>query len=240
MTFMLSLVLAGMGCALIALFLGTGATLRRSARPVSEPSRWPRASVVLPLQHAFPRLRQCLESVMDQDYPEAEWIFVTERADDGAVPEIDRLRRLHGNRVRHVVAGTATHCGQKNHSLLAGVLQTSPRTEVLVFCDSSHVADRRWLRELLRPIAAGRTNIATSYHVVTTDSWTVAAAGRAMAVQFMHALQLTPGLSQTWGGSTAIRRETFLTRDIADIWLRTVVDDVTLSLAVNGKEHIEP
>lgn len=200
-----------------------------SAKAPDADVQWPVVTVVIPLKDAFDGLESCLRSVLGQDYPDFEVIFATEAGDDGAVGTIRRLKRNHPAGVEHVVAGRSTQCGQKNANMLAAIRHRRIDAQVLVFCDSSHMAPADWLRELVRPLAVGHSQVSTAYHTVMPEKTTATGAGRAATVLFMHLLQLTPGLTQTWGGSTAMDLRLYLALDVDGLWRENVVDDVSVS-----------
>ena len=203
-----------------------GRRLKTPAAPVPA-SAWPAASVIVPVKGLSRSARDGIRSLAAQDYPDAEFVFVTEREDDEAVPLIrEILGRVRG---RHVAAGPARTCGQKNFNLLAGVRAADPGRPVLVFCDAGHTAPPDWLRKLVAPLAAGEAGVATGYHFVDPHPPAIPSAGRAITVLMLHLLQQMPRLAQPWGGATAMTRAAFERLDLAEFWARQVVDDVSLA-----------
>jgi ceramide glucosyltransferase len=90
----------------------------------------PFVSLIAPCRGLDQGLRENLASLFLQDYPAYEIIFVTDRADDGAVAVIEEVQREFGARThvasRIVVAGEATESGQKVHNLRAAVAEAVP------------------------------------------------------------------------------------------------------------------
>ena len=146
---------AGMVLALLALavliFVG-GRPLRpgagMEAGQITGP--WPRVAVLLPVTGSAAGLSARLEPLLCQDYPDYQVVFATRDAADPAAAVIcDLLPNFPG--ARHVVAGPARCCGQKNQNLLATVRLVARTPEILVFRDSNQEAHPGWLRELVAP-----------------------------------------------------------------------------------------
>lgn len=194
----------------------------------------PRVAVIVPATGAAPGMRECLGTIASQDYPDYQVFFVTESAEDAAVPLVlDTISAArNGPACRHVVSGPARTCGQKNHNILAGIAEAGADREVFVFCDSSHLAPPDYLESLVRPIAAGHAPVATGYHYALPEDMRLATYGRAMSVLLLYILQEIPLLRQPWGGSTAITRKTFEELNVAEVWAANVVDDVSLAMVL--------
>jgi len=217
------LVLAGL------IFVG-GRPLRPGAGaevgPKTEP--WPRVAVLVPVTGAAAGLGERLLALLSQDYPHYQVVFTTRDAADPATAVILSLIATCPWS-RHVIAGPARNCGQKNHNLLAAVKLVGQAPDILVFCDSNQEAAPTWLKELVAPIVAGKAQVTSGFHHVIASNPGVAALGRAVTVL---ALYLTKGfrrLNQPWGGATAIRRSLFENLGVVSLWAENVVDDVSLA-----------
>jgi ceramide glucosyltransferase len=130
-----------------------------------------------------------------------------------------------------VISGTAVLCAQKNHNLIAGLRSVKPDTEILVFCDSTNVADSGWLSRLTTPLRNGACQVITTFRAFRPGSVTMGAVCQAIYASFIRllaAIKPTP-----WGGATAIRRDTFERINIVDMWSKTVVDDLVLGNALD-------
>lgn len=203
------------------------------------PKRWLRAVLLVPLKGEHKGMNRCLDTLLAQDYPNYEVIFVTQEFEDPATavaaaamaracaPSPSSFSRPRS--CQHVVAGLAQTCGQKNHNLLAGLKRAAADREVFVFCDSSHLAPRDWLSRLLAPIAHGESVAATGYHHCRPEYADLPLLGRTLCVLSLYMMQEIPAITQPWGGSMAITRQTFEELRVAEIWERNVVDDVSLA-----------
>ena len=134
-----------------------------------------------------------------------------------------------------VVAGEAAGRGQKVHNLLAAVDMLNSidrRAEVLVFADSDARPSKHWLSELVAPLGDKRIGATTGFR------WYVPVRGGLgsllLSVWNSSALSLLGERSSfAWGGSTAIRRESFDRLNIKQRWQGALSDDYALSAAIH-------
>lgn len=191
------------------------------------PGSLPQVTVIVPVAGAAVDLEKYLQSLLQQEYPDFTVIFVTQDEDDPAVPLIEKV--IAGpKRGRRITAGKALGCSQKNYNLVAGVRAADPATDILVFCDCGHYAHPRWLERVILPLQDPLVTVSSGYHHVFPEE-DVCSTGRAICVLGLYMARQIPAFAQPWGGSTAIRAEDFHELAIADLWLATVVDDVTLA-----------
>jgi cellulose synthase/poly-beta-1,6-N-acetylglucosamine synthase-like glycosyltransferase len=197
----------------------------------------PRASVIAPCRGLDQGLRENVGALFDQRYPDYEIIFVSDRADDPALAVIEEVRRELGPRskarVRICLAGAATACGQKVHNLRAAVAEADPSSEVFVFVDTDARPDSGWLSSLIAPLADEQRGATTGYR------WFIPVRGglpsRLRAVwnaSIASALGERGDRNFCWGGSTAIRRQTFERLNMMDEWRGTLSDDFAMTRAL--------
>lgn len=226
-------ILAAMGSVLLllALLVLRGGRVLRKVNPpelAKEPGRWPPVALIVPVAGAAPGLRDRLSSLLNQDYPDYQAIFVTQDQKDPATAVI--LATMSGaTRARLVISGRAQTCGQKNHNLLAGLRLIGDETETLAFCDSNQLAPANFLKELVRPIALGEAAVTSGYHHIIPQDSRIATLGRAITVLTLYLTKGFKRLNQPWGGATAIDRRLFQALKVARLWAETVVDDVSLA-----------
>ncbi|MGD0827867.1 MAG: glycosyltransferase [Desulfobaccales bacterium] len=216
----------------LSVLIFVGGRPLRSAAAAAEVDRirgpWPRLALLMPLTGAAAGLEGRLQALLRQDYPDYEVVFATRDAQDPATSVILSLMP-HYPRARHVVAGPARSCGQKNHNLLAAVKLVGQTPDILVFCDSNQEAPPGWLRELTAPLTEGKAGVSSGFHHIIAANFGVAALGRAVTVLTMYLAKGFRCLNQPWGGSTAIRRSLFEELAVAPLWAENVVDDVSLA-----------
>lgn len=194
----------------------------------------PKAAVIVPCKGIDEELEENIRPLLVQEYREYEVIFVTESAADPAHELISRMLKQTRRSAWLVAAGDAHNRGQKVHNLCAALdaLDSIDRkAEILVFADSDARPTRQWLAELIAPLGDKRIGATTGFR------WYLPIKGglfsQLLSVWNSSALGLlgeSSGLA--WGGSTAIRRETFEKLDIRRRWDRAVSDDYVLTAAL--------
>ncbi|HEX8117711.1 MAG TPA: glycosyltransferase family 2 protein, partial [Pyrinomonadaceae bacterium] len=197
----------------------------------------PFATVFVPCRGVDQGLSLNLLALFRQHYPAYELVFVSDDADDPALEIARQLsRELEGEtvaRARFVVAGPAKGCGQKVHNLLAALREVDESSEVFVYVDTDARPRADWLRALVAPLTGDGSGAATGYR------WFLPARG-GLASQVRSvwnasiASALGPNLKSNfcWGGSTAVRAETFERLRMSERWRGTVSDDYALTRAL--------
>lgn len=201
----------------------------RSARRVTSPSPCPDhpkpVGVLVPVKGTFPDQESILSTIAQQDHPSYQVVFIVETADDPATEVVDRLCRRFAH-CHTVVSGISTGCAQKNHNLVKGLQRLNLGTEIVVFCDSTNVADPQWLMGLTEPIQTGKCQVVTTFRAFDPQPVTLAGVCQAIYASFVFILTMVS--PRPWGGGTAILRKTLLDLNVADAWSRSVVDDLVL------------
>ena len=228
-------------CLLLLWLLRTGRRLDRAAHlPAPWRHRWPSAALIVPAAGEHPMMEAALRSLLQQDYPGLLPIFVTATAEEPAARLVRALRKEFPV-LRHVVAGSADGCGQKNHNSLAGVAAAGDAVDLLLFCDSTHLARTDFARHLAVPVADGLSDFSTGYHTVRPRDGSLVTLAYAFCVQLMRCLQgLTPSFTQPWGGAMCMRRAAFDHLGLRHFWRENVVDDCSLAglLKARGRRVI--
>ncbi len=199
----------------------------------------PFASVFVPCREMDQGLRLNLLALFRQHYPAYELIFVSDRADDPGLEIARQLaRELEGEtvaRTRFVVAGQAFDSGQKVHNLRAALKEVNASSEVFVFVDTDARPRADWLRALVAPLADEASGAATGYR------WFLPAGGRVAShlrsvwnASIASALGANVRSNFCWGGSTAVRAETFERLGMSERWRGTVSDDYALTNALQA------
>lgn len=196
----------------------------------------PKSVVIVPckgLEHDF---EENIRALFAQDYRDYEIIFVTESENDPAYGVLARLIKSYSRRPAWlVVAGEAKGRGQKVHNLLAAVDMLNSidrRAEVIAFADSDARPSKHWLAELVAPLGDKRIGATTGFR------WYLPVQGGfsslLLSVWNSSALSLLGERSSfAWGGSMAIRRESFDRLNLKQRWQGAVSDDYVLSAAIH-------
>jgi Glycosyl transferase family 21 len=217
------LVTQAVGVALVWVFtVGLGRPARRSTAA-------PRVAVVVAVKGHDHEFDEFLIRLFKQDYPAFRVIFAVEAATDGAVPAIEKCRSIAPDRVALVIAGRRTDEGQKTTNLRAAVAKLTPDDDILVLADADIWPEPDWLARLVEPLVEGEADVVSGF------AWFVAQDRRlssyvltAMAAAVATVPRL-PLLNAAWGGSTALRQETFRALEVAEKWRGTLSDDLQLS-----------
>lgn len=191
------------------------------------PEFQPFVSVIAPGRGLEQGLRENLQSLLEQDYPRYEVLFVFDRADDPAIQVVG-----HGSSrmARTIIAGPATDSGQKVHNLRVAVTEVDPESEVLVFVDTDARPAKDWLTRLVAPLADETLGASTGYRWFIPERGGVASRLRGVwNASVASALGSDTAKNFCWGGSTAIRRTTFDRLAVSERWRGTVSDDFTIT-----------
>lgn len=227
-------------CALLYLLTSCGVKLARQAQREREevryvpPGGWPCAAMIIPAAGNDPRMEAALRSLLEQDYPGLLPVIVTAGEDDSAADIIRRLREEYPA-LRHVIAGEARGCGQKNWNSLAGVAAVGDAVDIYMFCDSTHMADPEFARCLAGPLARGEAAFSTGYHEVEPHDHGIVTLAYALSVLLMRLLQGVAAFTQPWGGAMAMTRKAFERYGVARLWASSVVDDCSLGAMLQAR-----
>jgi ceramide glucosyltransferase len=221
---------------LLVLFVHSRAHIHKSF-PAETPGRsgadtgawptYPKVALIVPLTGNSPDMRPALESLFQQNYPNYEPILVTRDLEDPATSLVRQVLSRHP-RGRHIVSGPASRCCQKNHNILAGLGALDDTVEILVFCDSTHMAPPNFLKELIHPLVTGAAVMTTGFHRIIPGDARVATLGTLQTVLTLHLLHGFPRIVMPWGGATAILRSAFRDFGVEQVWAGTVLDDLPL------------
>jgi cellulose synthase/poly-beta-1,6-N-acetylglucosamine synthase-like glycosyltransferase len=228
--------------AIVAIYLGL-LSLRSGMRFVrhlqrelaQEPLEYaPFATVFVPCRGVDDGLKGNVLGLFAQDYPAFEIIFVSDSADDPAFAVTAEARQSFdqptGPIIQTIVAGPAIDSGQKVHNLRVAVEAADARSEVFVFTDSDARPQEFWLRFLIAPLCDSGVGAATGYRWFVPLKRSFASHVQSVwNAAIASALGANTKKNFCWGGSTAIRRETFKKLLISNRWRGTVSDDFTVT-----------
>jgi ceramide glucosyltransferase len=198
----------------------------------------PLATVIAPCKGMDDGLEENLLALITQDYPEYEVIFVVDSESDSAIEVIERVSRKDtdaAKKTKLVIAPRSTESSQKIENLREAILHASEKSEIFVFVDSDARVSSEWLRRLVAPLEDNSVGASTGYRWFISESMTFASEMRA-AWNASIASALGPELESNfcWGGSMAMRRETFESIDMREKWRGTVSDDFAVTRAVKN------
>jgi len=202
-----------------------------SCHPADSAAYTPSCAVIIPTKGLPERAALHFGSALRQDYPDYDVFFVVEAESDAGAPFLREL--IAGNPRAHlVIAGMSTACSQKNFNMLAGVQAAGETHEVLAFADNDVELPADWLRRLVAPLASGKVAVSSGFRWIEPECSDPAAQAHvlmnASMYSYMSVLAAVQG-NFVWGGSFALRRETYARLGVAPRWAETFSDDMALA-----------
>ena len=197
----------------------------------------PRTILIVPCKGLDWDFQKNITSFFNQDYENYLLWFVVAEQTDPAWAELCKLKdRLIQNSkaqdVRILVAGSSPSRSQKIHNLLYCYQRIPNDVEVLAFVDSDVCIRSDWLCRIVYPLRKARHGVAAGYRWFVPKKNNIATlALSAVNAKIAQLLGRTP-FNQVWGGSMAVRVETFRRLGMEKIWQKALSDDLSLSVAV--------
>ena len=193
----------------------------------------PFCSIIAPCRGIDADLSENLAALFRQDFPAYEIIFVVDDEDDEAVTIIEEVSLKGVKDAKLIIAGKAENESQKVHNLREAVLHVDEKSEVLVFVDSDARPSENWLRNLIAPLRDEKIGAATGYRWFISGKRNFASEMRSVwNASIASALGASTKSNFCWGGSLAIRRETFENLQMREKWRGTLSDDFTVTRAM--------
>ncbi|MBN2293461.1 MAG: glycosyltransferase family 2 protein [Pirellulales bacterium] len=195
-----------------------------------------KAMIFAPCKGVDLDLKKNLQRLFQQDYEEYEITFIVQTSSDPACALIEDLMAENRHIRSHlVIAGKADApgdgkiSGQKVHNLRVATENLSPEIDFLVFVDSDSQPRKEWLRALVGRLGKRQRHnmgAATGYRWMVPERATPANCLLYSINCGITTLLGTKSNYPVWGGSWAIRRETFEAIDLHDRWAGTLSDDL--------------
>ncbi|QOV21221.1 glycosyltransferase [Anabaenopsis elenkinii] len=199
----------------------------------------PKTAVILCLRGADPYLSDCVEALLNQNYPEYDlkvivdsqqdpaWQIVTEtiKAQEARNVQVSPLRIIRYN------------CSLKCSSLLQAVSELDDSYDAIAVVDADTIVHTNWLRELVTPLAHPHVGATTGNrwfvptHIPTQNYWgsLVRYIGNVSTVVQMYLFQVP------WGGTLAIKTEVLRQTGLLDKWGEALGEDFMIHKIL--KEH---
>lgn len=204
-----------------------------------------RAALIVPCKGLDSDFEMNITSFFNQDYADHVLCFVVAEQSDPAYGELCRLKeRLSAEsgaeEVLIFVAGRGESCSQKIHNLLYACDKVGDGVDIVAFADSDVCVRPDWLSHLIWPLRKSGTGAASGYRWYVPKennpaSLALSAVNAGVAQLLGHSR-----FNQAWGGSMAIRTDTFRQIGLDKIWPKAVSDDFSLTYAVKkaGKKVV--
>lgn len=199
----------------------------------------PVATVILSLRGNDPFLINCLDGLLNQDYPQYTVKIIVDHVSDPALAFVNQYldQQLHPHcqvSIREINNGV---CGLKNASLVQALKSLDENVEVVAWLDADVVPHRSWLRELVAPLQNPQVGVASGirwYAPRNANAGTmIRHAWNAAALIQMISLEIA------WGGSIALSRSVYENPLLSDTLLKMLWDDTGLkSIAVELDKEV--
>jgi hypothetical protein len=219
-----------------AIILVSTASARRYAwglpRP-EVPGHFPPVVIVVAVKGHTSTTEACFERLLSLAYPHFRLVVAVESEADPAAALVRSLQDAHEQKITLVVAGMATHGGQKVANLTAALDAIEARDEIVVFTDADTLPDADWLSRIVSALVDAGYGAVTGYRwMVPRDASLSSAVVAAVNTSIVTLPRLPSQFNLCWGGTMALRRETLEAIDIRKYWNGAISDDLQLSRAL--------
>lgn len=231
--FTISIIIAFILTALIIaqglLAAGFIARLRRPPVPPLPDNECPKVALIICIRGKDPTLLECLNGALNQDYPDYGLHIVVDSRNDPAWPVVNKIVAANPQTPSNVqvLQNPLTTCSLKCSSLIQAVSGLEPDREVLALADSDVIPTRRWLRDLVAPLADPQIGATTGHRWFMPSPYSLANLAR--NASNAAAVVLTYWLSIASGCSLAIRRKVIDEGHLLDRWTKAYGDDTTIN-----------
>ncbi|HYW19223.1 MAG TPA: glycosyltransferase family 2 protein [Nodularia sp. (in: cyanobacteria)] len=195
----------------------------------------PKTAVILCLRGADPYLHNCLEALLNQNYPEYDLKLIIDSQEDPAWQVVsDTINEQGASNVEVNPLRTIRHnCSLKCSSLLQAVSDLDDSYQAIALVDADTIVHANWLRELVSPLADAKVGATTGnrWFVPTDHYWgsLVRYIGNVSTVVQMYLFQVP------WGGTLAIKTDVLRQTGLLDKWGQALGEDFMIHKIL--KEH---
>jgi ceramide glucosyltransferase len=201
---------------------------RRQPRPERQ------VVLIIPCKGMDGRFQANIASFLKQDYGSYRLFFVVEEETDPAHTKLCEMRETVGrdskaSDIQILVAGSSASCSRKIHNLLYALARIPDGTEVLAFADSDVCVQKDWLSRLVWPLRQPGRGVTTGYRWFIPTQNNLATLALSAINASVAQLLGNSRLNRAWGGSMAICMEDFRRLGLAEVWKKTLSDDLWLT-----------
>jgi cellulose synthase/poly-beta-1,6-N-acetylglucosamine synthase-like glycosyltransferase len=203
--------------------------LQRGRRPPPTDLRRPPATVILPVRGADPRLRETLDAVAAQDYPDFEVRIVLDSVADPAreILEAWQAERRPERVCVQILQSPSPHCSLKNNALIQALRELPDACEVVAILDGDVIPHPTWLRDLVGPLLSDpRAGAATGnrWYSVRGRLW-----GTRVRYFWNTAAVVQMWFNRmAWAGSLALKAAAIRETGMRELWGRSLSTDAVI------------
>ncbi|MYE89668.1 glycosyltransferase family 2 protein [Candidatus Poribacteria bacterium] len=220
-------------------------------RNTERPDYTPKAAIIAPHYGWDNQTAENVKRLLNQNYAGAyEVFFVThakgESGYDESYPHLREIAEGHPN-VHTLLApnivDNALPRSQKVQNLMTAIETFSDDIEIIAFVDADATIERDWLKLLVQPLQDKEVGATVGARFYFPHSLNTASLVEAVWINFQIALQGDHPLAMVWGGSNAIRRDSFEQGRVLQRWANATIEDHNLTHTVRDlkrKVHFVP
>ncbi len=223
----------------------------RRERNTKRPDYTPKAAIIAPHYGWDDQTAENVKRLLDQDYAGAyEVFFVThakgESGYDESYPHLLEIAEGHPNAHTLLAPNIVENSfprSQKVQNLMTAIEAFPDDVEVIAFVDADATIEREWLTLLVQPLQDKEVGATVGARFYFPHTLNAASLVEAAWINFQIAFQGDHPLAMVWGGSNAIRRDTFEKSKVLQRWENATIEDHNLTHAVRDlkrKVHFVP
>ncbi|MBV6625863.1 MAG: glycosyltransferase family 2 protein [Rivularia sp. (in: Bacteria)] len=188
----------------------------------------PKTAVVLCLRGVDPFLSQCIEALLNLDYPDYELRIVVDSCQDPAWKMVNQLVKDYPDKKVKVspLAFPLSTCSLKCSALVQAVSELNDDFKVVALVDGDTVVHANWLRELVTPLHDSQVGATTGnrWYLPQGKYW-------GTTIRYLWNVASVPQMyfyGICWGGSLAIKTEIFHQTELLQEWEKALCEDTML------------
>ena len=199
----------------------------------------PPTALIVPCKGLDINFENNITSLFNQDFDHFLLYFVVDDQSDPAYEKLQKLKdklasESKAKEIEIFIAGPAANQGQKVHNLLYCCNKVPEDIQVLAFADSDICVKSDWLKHLIHHLKDPQCGATTGYRWFVPEKNNLATLALvSMNAQIVQLLSPSfSNLNQAWGGSMAIKVQTFKKAGVDQIWKTAISDDLSLTYAI--------
>ena len=223
----------------------------RRERNTKRPDYTPKAAIIAPHYGWDDQTAENVKRLLNQDYAGAYEVFFVTHAKgksgyDESYPHLLEIAKGHPN--VHVllapnIVDNSLPRSQKVQNLMTAIETFPDDVEIIAFVDADATIERDWLRLLVQPLQDKKVGATVGARFYFPHTLNVASLVEAVWINFQIALQGDHRFTMVWGGSNAIRRDSFEKSKVLQRWDNATIEDHNLTHAARDlkrKVHFVP
>lgn len=199
----------------------------------------PKTAVILYIRGANPFLSNCLQALLNQNYPQYDLKLIVDSQEDPAWNIVtDTCQQVATNVQVSTLRMPSYNCSLKCSSLIQAVSELDDSYKVVALVDTDVVVHSNWLRELVSPLAHPKVGATTGnrWYVPTGRYW-------GSLIRYMWNLSTVVQMyffGIPWGGTLALKTELIHQTGLLDKWKQAYSEDMMIRrvLAKHGKRVV--